>query len=760
MRLRLSIVFAVFCLRRSIGFLGALVLGGVGLLAQSAPAADPTEEKGQDGAAKPKVVRLEQVEVQADYDVQTRLPFLPDVEGTRINAGKRTSNIDAHYLPEMKDDNWRQLTATTPGLVVPDESTPLPSFAYRGFDPHRLQSFQVLEDGIPIQADMIGYPEAYYLPPTYPMETMEFIRGGAALMYGPQPAGAINFVMRKPPLDKKFTAESITMGGSFDYISSFNAVGGTVDRVGYYGWFNHRQSQGFREANSQYDLNNGNLTMALDADTPHRWYFKLNGYEECHGEPGGLRLNNDTVRTPVNYNVDRNATSRFNDEIQLNRYAVSAIHESEFSDDLFFSYRVWFDYYRRWSRRQKDGGFGTLPTSQKNQIEYQGFYTWGMEPRWRWDWDLGGESQTLTAGFMIYNTTSPRTDQEGLTPTSNTGQIKNQSDRSVWYAPFFVENKFTVGDLSIVPGFRMENIWQSVDLKIDQEKSAAGQPLGTQNQNNFVPLIGLGVDYALPKDTTVYANVSEAYRPPTFAQAVPTGPNLRVSGNLEEGTVWNYEAGIRGMPTDWLTFDTSGFCVDYSNQIGETAAGGQNIVSNSGRSRVYGWDFLLQLDLIGIADGIAHQNMVWEDPKSGQSGGIAGWAQEYGALYFYTALTLQNGNFINGANEGKTPQYLSNYVYKTGLVYDWQSKVKASFLGTYVGHSYASDNNLTGADSRFIPAYNLWDLTLEAKLWNEYVSLVGGINNLFDKQYYSRIRGDGIDPAMPRNWYAGLKIIF
>ena len=124
------------------------------------------------GGAVGEVVRLQQVEVEADYDVQTRLPFLPDVEGTRINAGKRTSNIDAHYLPEVKDDNWRQITATTPGLVVPEETTPLTSMAYRGFDPHRLQSFQVLEDGIPIQADMIGYPEAYYLPPTYPMETM------------------------------------------------------------------------------------------------------------------------------------------------------------------------------------------------------------------------------------------------------------------------------------------------------------------------------------------------------------------------------------------------------------------------------------------------------------------------------------------------------------------------------------------------------------------------------------------------------------
>ncbi len=155
----------------------------------------------------------------------------------------------------------------------------------------------------------------------------------------------------------------------------------------------------------------------------------------------------------------------------------------------------------------------------------------------------------------------------------------------------------------------------------------------------------------------MYANVSEAYRPPTFAQAVPTGPNQRVSGNLAEGTVWNYEAGIRGTPTEWLTFDTSGFCVDYSNQIGETAVGGVNITSNSGRSRVYGWDLLFQVDLVGIADGIAHDQMGMGDLQDGKT---AGWSKEYGSLYFYTALTLQNGNFINGANEGKTPQYLSN----------------------------------------------------------------------------------------------------
>jgi Fe(3+) dicitrate transport protein len=91
-------------------------------------------------------------------------PFLPDVEGTRINAGKKTSNILLNELPEISNDNFRQELARTPGVILAEESTPLLSIGYRGYDPHRTQYFQVLEDGIPIHADMFGYPEAYYTP--------------------------------------------------------------------------------------------------------------------------------------------------------------------------------------------------------------------------------------------------------------------------------------------------------------------------------------------------------------------------------------------------------------------------------------------------------------------------------------------------------------------------------------------------------------------------------------------------------------------
>ncbi len=237
------------------------------------------EVRGQtDGVAV-----MEQVEVEADYDRRVEGAFLPDVEGTRINAGKKTSNIRLDEIPEISNDNYRQVLARTPGVYLEEESTPLLSIGYRGYDPHRTQYFQVLEDGIPIQADMIGYPESYYTPPLDAVERLEIIRGGAALMYGPQPAGAINFVMKKPPVDSAFDIQSTNMIGSFGFFSNFSSIGGTVGRFGYYGYYDHQQSDGFREANSDYFLNAWGGTLALDATGTSRWYLNLTAYDEIHG---------------------------------------------------------------------------------------------------------------------------------------------------------------------------------------------------------------------------------------------------------------------------------------------------------------------------------------------------------------------------------------------------------------------------------------------------------------------------------------------
>jgi outer membrane receptor protein involved in Fe transport len=39
-----------------------------------------------------------------------------------------------------------------------------------------------------------GYPEAYYNPPMEAVETIELVRGGASLQFGPQFGGMLNYV--------------------------------------------------------------------------------------------------------------------------------------------------------------------------------------------------------------------------------------------------------------------------------------------------------------------------------------------------------------------------------------------------------------------------------------------------------------------------------------------------------------------------------------------------------------------------------------
>ena len=179
------------------------------------------------------------------------------------------------------------------------------------------------------------------------------------------------------------------------------------------------------------------------------------------------------------------------------------------------------------------------------------------------------------------------------------------------------------------------------------------------------------------------------------------------------------------------------------------------MIENAGRSVVYGWDLYTELDFVGMADSFWNKDAAVA--AKGSKPVSKSWVDRYGSLAAFTALTLQNGEFISGPNVGNTPQYLSEYVLRLGLTYNWRDRIKLALLGNFMGDSNASDNN---ASNRFIPAYSVWDLTAEAKVWRDTVSVIAGVNNLFGADYYARIRSDGIDPAAPTNWYAGVKIEF
>lgn len=669
------------------------------------------------------------VEAEAESDHFVQGPFLPDVQGAKINVGKKTTILDFDSQPRINGNNYRQALAQAPGLVLSEETSPLVSIGYRGLEPHRAQFTQLLKDGVPIHADQFGYPEAYYTPPLDTVDRIEFVRGGAALLYGPQPGGALNYVTHRPRTDRAFSGSTLHTAGSNDYYSTFSHVDGTVGRIGYYGYFNHRQSDGIRSANSDYSLSAWLGRLALDATTNSRWLLSFETYEEEHGEPGGLTFT--TGANAANYLADRHAPSRRFDRFNLDRDAVSLIWERDFTNGTF-AWRSWAIDYVRASRRQGGGGFGTLPTGPSalvNTIERQQFSTYGTEARVRYEW--GARHQhILSAGAQLYGSDSPRTDSRGATPDATAGVIQTKSQRNVLYAPIYFENLFRVGSLSLTPGFRLESVRQEVRELANVARTTAGNPLAARDDSRSVPLFGFAAAWDLPAKSQLYANTSQSFRPMIFTQAVPNGATQVVNGDLAEGRAVQFEFGYRAQVRSGLVVDVSVFHLEFDDQIGTLALpGGRSTVANVGRAVHRGVEASVQQDLLRLF-------------KSGAKA----------ELILYANALLLDAEFKEGAFAGRIPQYAPKHVVRTGLFYSRNSSLKLGLTGTLTASSFADDNN-TG--ERRVPAYAVWDLTAEWRVPHSPFRLIGGVNNVFDDDYYSRVRADGIDPAPRRNFYLG-----
>lgn len=697
--------------RRMVG----LFIGAVFILAHSLAWAANSKD----------VTVLKEVVVTAEEEKRN---VLPAVEGAKIYSGKKTSIIDLNEAPQIINNNYRQALQKTPGLLLSEESTPLLSLGYRGLEPHRVQFTQLLKDGIPIHADMFGYPEAYYTPPLQTIDHIDFIRGGGALMYGPQPGGALNFVTKDPYEHSPLSVIFENSVGSHDLYSNYTGLSGTQGPLGYYGYFHHRQSQGFRVNNSQVDLFSGGTKFKISPNDGSVWKIGLDAYGEEHGEPGGL--------TRADFDADPTKTNRLNDHFELNRYAGSLSLEKEINPEHFLELKTFGGYYERLSWRQRTTGssFGTVPNGTTNDIESQEFFTGGAEVRAKKDYEaFGSDQNTLTGGILYYHVTSPKVDKRGTTPDATDGSIRKDADRQLNYVSVFAENFFKFGKLSVTPGVRLESIWQAAKENTNLDKTTV--PLADESDFSFVPLAGLGASYELPSNLEVYGNVSQSYRPKIYTQAVPTGSGQVVNEDLEEGKSWQADVGFRGTPVDYCNWDASVFYMEFKDQIGTSGS----TVENVGDARHQGIELAGEIDIVGWFDS-SHQTE---------------YGQKVGSVNLFANTMLLNAEFVKGPNDGKTPQYAPDFIFKTGIEYDHHGKGKIRLAGTFMDDHFANDTNT----AQFaVPSYEVWDLTGEMTVREDSVSIFGGINNLFDEKYFARVRSDGIDPADGRNYYAGVKI--
>jgi Fe(3+) dicitrate transport protein len=694
------------------------------------------------------LIQVAPIEVQATNLINLERA-LPDISDDKIYAGKKTTAVELKDTPQVTTNNYRQIFSQIPGLLtseVGNES--YSSFSYRGIgDPHESFNLLVLGDGFPLNTDPYGYPAVYFTPPIESIGSIEFVRGGAALLYGPLPAGALNY--QSTPASKEpwsFWSKQVT--GSRNLYSTFNSISGTKDNVSYQGYFHHRHADGFRTDNSDYQINNGNIKVQVATSEMTTLSFSLDAYNSDHGEAGGVTkadpsalISEDGV-VPVlaEYDNDRFQSSRINDRLRIERYVPTLRINHRISYDASVQVSAWGGYLRRYSRRQSQGStpaFGGIADGTTNDINIQEFSTFGVDERLLQNWSGFGKEHTFTVGHLFNGIYSPFTQQKGSTAVSDAGEIQKQINRGTIANSLFAENLFHVtDDLSITPGLRLESIYQDID---ETKNLIADQTLPLRSDSNhvLVPLLGLGTAYKLTSAIELYGNASQAYRPITYADAVPLSVGDSISEDLDPTHVTTYETGIRGNPTNWVNFDSSVFYITFEDQVGRVGTSIQNV----GKSTHQGADFSATFGIMSLIDDVR---------------GSGSLSAELGELSFYNNLSLLHAEFTSGPVLDNTPQYAPDYIYRTGLIY-FKDDFKLQFLGSFVADHYADDGN---SQEREIPSYKVWDLLTEIPLTSTQCSLVAGINNIFDEEYYSRVRSAGIEAGNPRNFYAGVNIRF
>src|SRR6185503_13644907 len=211
--------------------------------------------------------------------------IMPEVDGTKITVTKKTSITKLDLLPTIVGDNQRELFSRTPGLAVSEQQTPTQfNLSYRGLgNPQESEFVLVLQDGIPISTDWIGFPTLYYTPLPQSLAEVQLIRGGSSLLYGPEPAPAVNFVSKRPAADQPLGGYTENVAGSDGLFSTYNVIEGSAGPISFRGNLAYLRSDGQRD-NGQSRLVQGDGYVAYRPTAGSLWFVDFHHHYASSGD--------------------------------------------------------------------------------------------------------------------------------------------------------------------------------------------------------------------------------------------------------------------------------------------------------------------------------------------------------------------------------------------------------------------------------------------------------------------------------------------
>ncbi len=686
-------------------------------------------QSGADGSAATRRTGVAQVLIQAPWLFNARTRYahsMPEISGTEITVTRDTTVVRLKLQPPIINNQPRQLFDQMPGLVLAEQQNPTNlNLSYRGLgNPQESEYLLLMQDGIPMEMDFIGYPTLYYLPSFQSISQVQMIRGGSGLLYGPQPEPVINFISRRP--GKTTRASTDQVFGSDGLYSTYSSISGPAGRWDYLADFSHRQSNGQR-ANGDYSVDSGDLALGYRIDPGQKLSLAVHAYALESGMPGLL--------SGAQFRANSRQTSTPDDRDWAHRYTAVLTYRNQIDRNSLFVQKLWTGYQDlvtradRYSAGSPALGTGATLASQK-------FHYTGLDGRFLHHW---GQGSAFTLGYTAYASNSPYTEINSpdplIAPYGASGALFYNDQRRTRYVAVFGENLYRFGRFHVVTSARIDH-----EQLYTHETAAPHPNLVHGTFSRTVPLFGIGFGNDFGRGNETYFNVSQGYRPVRYLDIASPFSNFNGLNNPASTHYLTYEAGVHGWPLSGLYYDASVFQINAAHEIEtEQLTPTETIDVNSGDLRSRGVEASSAYDLLRLWPGVP--------------------ASEH--LTVFANVSILNAKFTASripGQTGKVPAYAPHYVLKGGVTLRGVRGLTMSVMVDAVGAQYFQNSDTAlGSTPALIPAYTVADFTGQYA-WGTHWRVEGGVSNLGNHRYYSRVFlfGGSLEPALTRQFYLGV----
>ncbi|MDG1462391.1 MAG: TonB-dependent receptor, partial [Gammaproteobacteria bacterium] len=647
-----------------------------------------------------------------------------------------------------------------------------PNIGIRGSGSDRSSRIALLEDGVLIAPAPYAAPSAYYFPTAKRMQSIEVVKGPAAIEVGPRTTGgAIN--MRSTPLPNEFSGYLSAMAGTDNATDILARIGGKTGAFGFQLETVQQNFDGFKnlyindsKQNTGFNTQDYLIKLGLESDRSSRLYqaavLKL-GKTKHDGNETYLGLTEeDFAKNPY----DRYTGSQLDniktdhDQIQLTYLLEDRDGSWDFSTTIYNN-----EFERNWFKLAKVNGIGITnilndPNTYATEMSYlkgadsgdnaltnrnnaRSYYSRGIQAQLGNNFDWSSVSLRSVLGVRLHKDEEDRLQdddkfkmQNGVmvmtsdgAPGSATNRVSDAKANSIFWSGDIEFGKWT-----LEPGIRYEKIKMTRNDYSTSDADRVNGPTKVRESKIDVVIPGFGALYALNENWSLLGGIYKGYNPP----APGSESDAETSVNYEAGT--RYQQGVKNL-------SAIVFYNNYDNIVGtvtESTGGGGEIGDqyDGGKAKVAGLEL-----------------------TSGYTANDSGTIN-FPLLLTYTWTPVADfrnsfesdydpwGDVKTGDELPYIPEHLLQ-VSAGAVGSSWESFLNVNYTGelrTEAGQGTIPNNEKVGS-------YVVVDLAGKY-FFKENIAVVARVDNLLDNNYLTSRSPSGLRPGKPRQVFAGIQISF